>query len=131
MSVARGRVAALAGDRPGDPAGDDPELPEHAADRVRVADEEQAGGVRVRAAAVHRRPSLEAEQSEVAEATGRRAFLPPLELCTDNAAMIAAAACEIHPRALLKGAGLRSIADKLSSASAEAPAQVPAIVIAE
>ena len=27
-----------------------------------------------------------------AEATGRRAFLPPLDLCTDNAAMIAAAA---------------------------------------
>jgi N6-L-threonylcarbamoyladenine synthase len=30
--------------------------------------------------------------AEVAAATGRRAFLPPLELCTDNGAMIAAAA---------------------------------------
>ena len=30
--------------------------------------------------------------TEVAAATGRRAFLPPLELCTDNGAMIAAAA---------------------------------------
>ena len=29
---------------------------------------------------------------EVAAATGRRAFLPPSDLCTDNAAMIAAAA---------------------------------------
>ena len=35
---------------------------------------------------------LRAQVSEVAQATGRRAFLPPLELCTDNAAMIAAAA---------------------------------------
>ena len=29
---------------------------------------------------------------EAAEATGRRVFLPPLELCTDNGAMIAATA---------------------------------------
>ena len=35
---------------------------------------------------------LRAQVEEVAAASGRRAFLPPLELCTDNAAMIAAAA---------------------------------------
>ena len=35
---------------------------------------------------------LRARVAEVAAATGRRAFLPPLELCTDNGAMIAAAA---------------------------------------
>ena len=35
---------------------------------------------------------LRARVQEVAAATGRRAFVPPLELCTDNAAMIAATA---------------------------------------
>jgi N6-L-threonylcarbamoyladenine synthase len=35
---------------------------------------------------------LRARVAEVAVATGRRAFLPPPELCTDNGAMIAAAA---------------------------------------
>jgi N6-L-threonylcarbamoyladenine synthase len=35
---------------------------------------------------------LRARVAEVAAATGRRAFLPPLELCTDNGAMIGAAA---------------------------------------
>ncbi len=35
---------------------------------------------------------LRARVAEVAAATGRRAFLPPLSLCTDNGAMIAAAA---------------------------------------
>jgi len=36
--------------------------------------------------------ALRARVEEMAAATGRRAFLPPPELCTDNAAMIAAAA---------------------------------------
>jgi N6-L-threonylcarbamoyladenine synthase len=35
---------------------------------------------------------LRARVADVAEATGRRAFLPPLALCTDNGAMIAATA---------------------------------------
>ncbi|HUV09986.1 MAG TPA: tRNA (adenosine(37)-N6)-threonylcarbamoyltransferase complex transferase subunit TsaD [Acidimicrobiia bacterium] len=35
---------------------------------------------------------LRARVEERAAATGRRAFLPPMDLCTDNAAMIAAAA---------------------------------------
>jgi len=35
---------------------------------------------------------LRARVAEAAEATGRRAFLPPRALCTDNGAMIAAAA---------------------------------------
>ena len=35
---------------------------------------------------------LRTRVAEVAESTGRRAFLPPRELCTDNGAMIAAAA---------------------------------------
>jgi tRNA A37 threonylcarbamoyltransferase TsaD len=30
--------------------------------------------------------------ADLAASTGRRAFLPPLELCTDNGAMIAATA---------------------------------------
>jgi N6-L-threonylcarbamoyladenine synthase len=36
--------------------------------------------------------ALRARVEAVAGATGRRAFLPPPELCTDNAAMIAATA---------------------------------------
>ena len=35
---------------------------------------------------------LRARVADAAEATGRRAFLPPPALCTDNGAMIAAAA---------------------------------------
>jgi N6-L-threonylcarbamoyladenine synthase len=36
--------------------------------------------------------ALRARVEAVAEASGRRCFLPPADLCTDNAAMIAAAA---------------------------------------
>ena len=43
--------------------------------------------------------------------------------------MIAAAACEIHPRALLKGAQLRSTREALQRATAEAPAGVPAVTV--
>ena len=42
--------------------------------------------------------------------------------------LIAAAACEIHPRALLKGAELRSTREALERASAEVPGQVPVVV---
>ena len=49
--------------------------------------------------------------------------------------MLAAAACEMHPSAVLKGAELRSVAEQLSAATVAAEAHgvtdVPAIRIGE
>ena len=50
-------------------------------------------------------------------------------VCASLLSLIAAAACEIHPRALIKGAGLRSTRETLEQASAEAPGSLPAIVL--
>jgi 2-hydroxychromene-2-carboxylate isomerase len=58
----------------------------------------------------------------------RQAYCAGRDLSDPGNVMIAAAACEIHPRALLKGAELRSIAEQLERASAEAPRELPAIV---
>jgi len=58
---------------------------------VRAADEAGASTL-VLGGGVAANSRLRARVAEVAEATGRRAFLPPPELCTDNAAMIAATA---------------------------------------
>jgi N6-L-threonylcarbamoyladenine synthase len=58
---------------------------------VRAADEAGASTL-VLGGGVAANSRLRARVAEVAEATGRRAFLPPAELCTDNAAMIAATA---------------------------------------
>jgi N6-L-threonylcarbamoyladenine synthase len=58
---------------------------------VRAADESGASTL-VLGGGVAANSRLRARVEEVAATTGRRAFLPPLELCTDNAAMIGAAA---------------------------------------
>ena len=63
----------------------------------------------------------------------RQAFAGGRDLGERDSVLIAAAACEMHPTALLKGAGLGSIAERLERATAEAAAagvlDVPAVVI--
>jgi 2-hydroxychromene-2-carboxylate isomerase len=63
----------------------------------------------------------------------RQAFAGGRDLSERDSVLIAAAACEMHPAALIKGAELGSIAKRLSAATAEAAAagvlDVPAIVI--
>jgi 2-hydroxychromene-2-carboxylate isomerase len=63
----------------------------------------------------------------------RQAFAGGRDLSERDSVLIAAAACEMHPAALIKGAELGSIANRLSAATAEAAAagvlDVPAIVI--
>ncbi len=59
----------------------------------------------------------------------RQAYCAGRDLGDPENVLIAAAACEIHPRALLKGAELRSTREALERASAEVPAgQVPVVV---
>src|SRR3954466_14804944 len=53
----------------------------------------------------------------------RQAYCAGKDLSLPDNVLVAAAACELHPRALLKGATLRSTADALETA----PATVPAI----
>ncbi|HUR86382.1 MAG TPA: DsbA family protein [Solirubrobacteraceae bacterium] len=48
----------------------------------------------------------------------RQAFAAGRDLETPDNVLIAGAACEIHPRALLKGAALRSVSDALDDATA-------------
>jgi 2-hydroxychromene-2-carboxylate isomerase len=63
----------------------------------------------------------------------RQAFAGGRDLGERDNVLIAAAACEMHPAALTKGAELGSIAERLERATAEAAAagvlDVPAIVI--
>jgi 2-hydroxychromene-2-carboxylate isomerase len=63
----------------------------------------------------------------------RQAFAGGRDLSERDSVLIAAAACEMHPAALIKGAELGSIAKRLSEATAEAAAagvlDVPAVVI--
>jgi 2-hydroxychromene-2-carboxylate isomerase len=63
----------------------------------------------------------------------RQAFAGGRDLSERDSVLIAAAACEMHPTALVKGAGLGSIAERLERATAEAAAagvlDVPAVVI--
>ena len=59
----------------------------------------------------------------------RQAYCAGRDLSVPENVMIAAAACEIHPRALLKATSLRSIADRLAEASAQAPGRLPAVVV--
>jgi 2-hydroxychromene-2-carboxylate isomerase len=63
----------------------------------------------------------------------RQAFAGGRDLGERDNVLIAAAACEMHPTALLKGTGLGSIAERLERATAEAAAagvlDVPAVVI--
>ena len=62
----------------------------------------------------------------------RQAFAGGRDLAEPDNVLIAAAACEMHPVAVRKGAGLRSIAERLERATAEAAAagvlDVPAVV---
>ena len=58
----------------------------------------------------------------------RQAFAAGRDLGETDNVLIAAAACELHPRALLKGIGLRSVQAALEEAAAAAPERVPAVV---
>ena len=66
-----------------------------------------------------------------AQAAFRQAFAGGRALDSEDAVVIAAAACEMHPAAVLKGAALRSTAEELARATAEAAAagvrDVPAV----
>jgi 2-hydroxychromene-2-carboxylate isomerase len=59
----------------------------------------------------------------------RQAYAGGRDLSDPENVLVAAAACEIHPRALLKGAALSSVAARLQQATADAPGPVPAIVV--
>jgi 2-hydroxychromene-2-carboxylate isomerase len=65
----------------------------------------------------------------------RQAFAAGRDLGDPDTVLIAGAACEMHPTALLKGAGLRSTADALSAAGQRAGAagvrSLPAIQVGE
>jgi 2-hydroxychromene-2-carboxylate isomerase len=67
-----------------------------------------------------------------AQAAFRQAFAGGRDLGERDNVLIAAAACEMHPSAVIKGAGLRSIAQRLDEATAAAAAagvlDVPAVV---
>src|SRR5690606_32770956 len=58
----------------------------------------------------------------------RQAYCGGRSLADETSVLIAAAACELHPKAVLKGAALRSTRDALDRASAGVTA-VPAIVL--
>ena len=66
-----------------------------------------------------------------AQAAFRQAYAGARSLDVTDNVLIAAAACEMHPTAVLKGAGLRSVGEQLSSATATAAAlgvsDVPAV----
>ncbi|HEY8866851.1 MAG TPA: DsbA family protein [Solirubrobacteraceae bacterium] len=62
----------------------------------------------------------------------RQAFAAGRDLSDPEGVVIAAAACEMHPNAVLKAAGMRSIANALRAATADAAARgvrsVPAVI---
>ena len=58
----------------------------------------------------------------------RQAFAAGRDLSETDNVLIAAAACELHPRALLKGIELASVREALDQATASAPGAVPALV---
>ncbi len=67
-----------------------------------------------------------------AQAAFRQAFAAGRSLADPDTVLIAAAACEMHPHAVLRGAELRSVREQLASATAEAAlagvGDVPAVV---
>ena len=69
------------------------------------------------------------------QAAFRQAFAGGRDLSEPDSVLIAAAACEMHPAAVTKGAGLASIADKLDAATQRAAAagvlDVPAIQVGD
>lgn len=70
-----------------------------------------------------------------AQAAFRQAFAGGHSLENPDFVLIAAAACEMHPTAVLRGAELRATAERLAASTATATAVgvtgVPAIVVAE
>jgi 2-hydroxychromene-2-carboxylate isomerase len=68
-----------------------------------------------------------------AQAAFRQAFAGGRSLAELDNVVIAAAACEMHPKAVLKGAQLRSVADQLAASGARARgagvSDVPAVVL--
>jgi 2-hydroxychromene-2-carboxylate isomerase len=68
-----------------------------------------------------------------AQAAFRQAFAGGRSLADEDSVLIAAAACEMHPAAVLRGAGLRSIAEQLAretaSALREGVRSVPAVML--
>jgi 2-hydroxychromene-2-carboxylate isomerase len=59
----------------------------------------------------------------------RQAFAGGRDLSVTDNVLVAAAACELHPRALLKGIELRSVIQELEAASAAAAGiELPAVV---
>jgi 2-hydroxychromene-2-carboxylate isomerase len=69
------------------------------------------------------------------QAAFRQAFAGGRSLDVPDNVLIAAAACEMHPSAVLKGAALRSVGEQLSAATAAAAAlgveDVPAVRVGE
>jgi 2-hydroxychromene-2-carboxylate isomerase len=65
----------------------------------------------------------------------RQAFAAGRDLGERDSVLIAAAACEMHPAAVVKGAELRGTRDRLEAATAQARAagvrEVPAVVTAD
>src|ERR1700722_8452519 len=55
-----------------------------------------------------------------AQAAFRQAFAGGRSLADEDSVLIAAAACEMHPKAVIKGAAMRSIAEQLGEATAAA-----------
>ncbi len=68
-----------------------------------------------------------------AQAAFRQAFAGGHSLQDPDYVLIAAAACEMHPAAVLKGAEMRSVAEQLAAATADAlrigVTDVPAVVV--
>jgi 2-hydroxychromene-2-carboxylate isomerase len=69
-----------------------------------------------------------------AQAAFRQAFAGGHSLADPDFVLIAAAACEMHPAAVLRGAELRSVAEQLTAATAAAAglgvSDVPAVITA-
>ena len=70
-----------------------------------------------------------------AQAAFRQAFAGGRSLADPDNVLIAAAACEMHPAAVLRGAELRSVGERLAAATARAAAagitDVPAVLVGE
>jgi 2-hydroxychromene-2-carboxylate isomerase len=68
-----------------------------------------------------------------AQAAFRQAFAGGRDLADPDNVLIAAAACEMHPSAVLRGAELRSVASQLAAATSDAVRssikEIPAIVV--
>ncbi len=70
-----------------------------------------------------------------AQAAFRQAFAGGRSLAEEDSVLIAAAACEMHPSAILRAAGMRSLSEQLAAATAEAceagVREVPAVTVGE